>query len=99
MLPELINEPLWDERDLARYLKSSVPTERKRRMRGDGCPYVKIGASVRYIPAVARQFALEQMRHSTSEAPSEAQPVATEPATEPRKRRGRPSRAAAQGGH
>jgi hypothetical protein len=79
-------EPLWDEADLARYLKSSPFTERKRRMNGDGCPYIKIGSSVRYIPAVARQFALERIRHSTSEAlPTIAEQAGAEQAAKPAK--------------
>jgi predicted DNA-binding transcriptional regulator AlpA len=44
------NERLFDERDLARFTKRSVASVRRDRLLRKGCPYIKIGSSVRYLP-------------------------------------------------
>jgi hypothetical protein len=45
------NEHLFDEHDLARITKRSVASVRRDRLLKKGCPYIKIGASVRYLPS------------------------------------------------
>ena len=45
------NERLFDERDLARFTKRSVASVRRDRLLKKGCPYIKIGSSVRYMPS------------------------------------------------
>lgn len=40
-------EDLLDEHDLARITKRSVASVRKDRLQEKGCPYIKIGSSVR----------------------------------------------------
>jgi hypothetical protein len=44
-------DDLLDERDLARITKRSLASVRRDRLLGRGCPYLKIGASVRYQPS------------------------------------------------
>jgi predicted DNA-binding transcriptional regulator AlpA len=44
------NERLFDEHDLARFTKRSVASVRRDRLLKKGCPYIKIGSSVRYLP-------------------------------------------------
>jgi hypothetical protein len=46
-----ILEYLFDERDLARITKRSVASVRRDRLLKKGCPYIKIGSSVRYLPS------------------------------------------------
>ena len=41
-------EDLLNEYDLARITKRSVSSIRRDRLRKRGCPYIKIGSSVRY---------------------------------------------------
>ena len=43
-------ESLLNEHDVARLLKVSVPTIRRRRLLGQPPEWIKIGASVRYRP-------------------------------------------------
>ena len=45
------NEQLFDEHDLARITKRSVASVRRDRLLKKGCPYIKIGSSVRYLPS------------------------------------------------
>jgi hypothetical protein len=49
-------EPLLDEREVARLLKISVATIRRRRLFGKPPEYMKIGSSVRYRPASVLQL-------------------------------------------
>jgi hypothetical protein len=44
-------EDLLDEHDLARFTKRSVASVRRDRLLKKGCPYIKIGSSVRYLPS------------------------------------------------
>ena len=46
------NEHLFDEHDLARITKRSVASVRRGRLLKKGCPYIKIGSSVRYRPHI-----------------------------------------------
>jgi hypothetical protein len=43
-------EELLTEHDVAKLTKRSVASVRRDRLLGKGCPYIKIGASVRYRP-------------------------------------------------
>jgi hypothetical protein len=43
-------DSLFDEFDLARITKRSVASIRRDRLLRKGCPYIKIGSSVRYRP-------------------------------------------------
>lgn len=49
-------EPLIDEYELARILNRSVASLRRDRQLRQGCPYVKIGALIRYQPYDVRAF-------------------------------------------
>jgi hypothetical protein len=42
------SEHLWDEHEVASITSRSVASVRRDRLLRRGCPYVKIGASVRY---------------------------------------------------
>ena len=44
-------EDLLDEHDLARLTKRSIASVRRDRLLKKGCPYIKIGSSVRYLPS------------------------------------------------
>ena len=44
-------EDMLDEHDLARITKRSVASVRRDRLLKKGCPYIKIGSSVRYLPS------------------------------------------------
>jgi predicted DNA-binding transcriptional regulator AlpA len=50
----------------ARHLNLSVSWLAKRRLAGDGPPYVKLGGAVRYDEATLRQWMKSQQRTSTS---------------------------------
>jgi hypothetical protein len=49
-------EPLIDEYEVARIQNRSVASVRRDRMLRKGCPYIKIGALVRYRPTDLRLF-------------------------------------------
>jgi predicted DNA-binding transcriptional regulator AlpA len=49
-------ETLLDEHDVARLLKVSVATIRRRRLFRQGPEYIKIGSSVRYRPEAIREL-------------------------------------------
>ena len=55
-------EPLLNEHDYARIANRSVASVRRDRRLGTGCPYVKLGALVRYRPGDVRAF-LERNVH------------------------------------
>ena len=50
----------------ARHLNLSVSWLAKRRLAGDGPPYVKLGGAVRYAEASIQQWMKSQQRTSTS---------------------------------
>jgi hypothetical protein len=54
-------EPMMNEHEVARVEGRSVSSVRRDRLLRKGCPYVKIGALVRYKPSDLRAF-LEQNR-------------------------------------
>lgn len=61
-------EPLWDESEAARHIGKAVSTLQKDRLRGDGCPFVKIGRLVRYRPEDVRAYIAARVVQSTSQA-------------------------------
>jgi hypothetical protein len=67
MTPLDPNQPLWDDLQLAEFLKLSPGTLRKARMTGAGPPFLKFGNAVRYDPASVQQWCSERAQTSTSE--------------------------------
>jgi hypothetical protein len=59
--PEL--ETLLTEHEYARITKRSVASARRDRLLGQGCPYVKLGALVRYRPADVRSHIARNLRN------------------------------------
>lgn len=57
---------LLTPKQAARYLNLSVSWLAKRRLAGDGPPYVKLGGAVRYAEASLQQWMKGQQRTSTS---------------------------------
>jgi hypothetical protein len=55
-------EPLLDEFEYARITGRSVSSVRRDRLLGSGCPYVKLGALVRYRPADVRSYLERNLR-------------------------------------
>jgi excisionase family DNA binding protein len=58
---------LLTTKEAARFLKVSVSWLAKKRMRGDGPPYLKMGRSIRYTETALLQWMKSQQRLSTSE--------------------------------
>ena len=63
--PDLRLEVLLTEHEYARITKRSVASARRDRLLGQGCPYVKLGALVRYRPDDIRAYIERNLRHST----------------------------------
>jgi predicted DNA-binding transcriptional regulator AlpA len=61
-----ITEPLWGTKDLARFTGGAESTWEKKRLTGDGPPYLKIGRHVRYRPSDVEAWLAKQVRQSTS---------------------------------
>ena len=61
------DEALWDDLQLAEFLKLSPGTLRKARMVGSGPPFLKFGHSVRYVPSSVRDWCAQRAQRSTSE--------------------------------
>jgi len=62
--PEL--EPLLTEHEYARITKRSVASARRDRLLRQGCPFVKLGALVRYRPSDVRAYlerSLQRVAH------------------------------------
>jgi predicted DNA-binding transcriptional regulator AlpA len=57
---------LLTPKQAARYLNLSVSWLAKRRLAGDGPPYVKLGGAVRYVETSLQQWMKSQQRVSTS---------------------------------
>ena len=57
---------LLTPKQAARYLNLSVSWLAKRRLAGDGPPYVKLGGAVRYAESSLQQWMKGQQRISTS---------------------------------
>jgi hypothetical protein len=58
-------ETLLTEQEYARITKRSVASARRDRLLGQGCPYVKLGALVRYRPGDIRAYIERNLRRST----------------------------------
>jgi hypothetical protein len=59
-------ETLLTEHEYARITKRSVASVRRDRLLGQGCPYVKLGALVRYRPEDVRAHLERSLRRTTS---------------------------------
>ena len=71
--PPAANRPtatpiLLTPKQAARHLSLSVSWLAKRRLAGDGPPYVKLGGAVRYAEASLQQWMKGQQRTSTSKS-------------------------------
>jgi predicted DNA-binding transcriptional regulator AlpA len=69
--PSVTNRPtvtsvMLTPKQAARHLNLSVSWLAKRRLAGDGPPYVKLGGAVRYAEASLQQWMKGQQRTSTS---------------------------------
>jgi hypothetical protein len=58
-------ETLLTEHEYARITKRSVASVRRDRLLGQGCPYVKLGALVRYRPEDVRGHLERSLRRTT----------------------------------
>jgi hypothetical protein len=72
-LADLDLETLLTENEYARITKRSVASVRRDRLLGQGCPYVKLGALVRYRPQDVRAHLERSLHRTTSRSqPSES---------------------------
>jgi predicted DNA-binding transcriptional regulator AlpA len=62
----LQHDTLLTPKQAARHLNLSVSWLAKRRLAGDGPPYVKLGGAVRYVETSLQQWMKGQQRTSTS---------------------------------
>ena len=62
------DDQLLTEIEAAQLRCQSIRTLQAERLRGDGCPYVKIGRSVRYRRADLLNFIAARVRTSTTDA-------------------------------
>lgn len=60
-------KPLLEEEAAAPLIGWSVSTLQKKRVAGDGPPYVKLGRSVRYRPEDLEAYVIEHTISSTSQ--------------------------------
>jgi hypothetical protein len=67
-IPDADLEPLLTEREYARITKRSVASVRRDRLLRQGCPYVKLGALVRYRPEDVRAHLERSLRRPTTGA-------------------------------
>ena len=63
---------LLKENEAAALLRLEVSTLRRWRWAGTGPPFLKIGAAVRYDPAVLQSYLAERVRTSTSDPGNQA---------------------------
>jgi Helix-turn-helix domain len=63
-------DELLTESEAARLRRQSVRTLQAERLRGDGCPFVKLGRSVRYRSSDLLRFISENVKTSTTKAGS-----------------------------
>jgi hypothetical protein len=54
--PTLFDEPLWSEAEYAASIRRSRRTVQRDRLRGEGPPYILIGAKPFYRPSLAREY-------------------------------------------
>jgi Helix-turn-helix domain len=60
-------DKLLTENEAAELRRQSVRTLQAERLRGGGCPFVKLGRSVRYRLSDVQQFIHTRIRNSTTE--------------------------------
>ena len=60
----------WTSAECAAFLAISEEALRQHRRRGDGPPFVKLGRTVRYVPAHVAKWLEENKRHATKPARS-----------------------------
>ena len=65
-------EPLLNEYEYAAITGESVATARRNRMLGKGCPYIKLGALVRYRPSDVQSHIAQNLRVTEGGASPEA---------------------------
>jgi Helix-turn-helix domain len=63
------SDELLTENEAAQLRRQSVRTLQAERVRGGGCPHVKLGRSVRYRRSDVLKFIENNVRTSTSESP------------------------------
>jgi hypothetical protein len=61
-------ESLLNEHDYCAVTGESVATARRNRLLGKGCPFVKLGALVRYRPTDVRAYIARNLRGNLQEA-------------------------------
>jgi predicted DNA-binding transcriptional regulator AlpA len=66
-MPERIRDSLLTEKETANLLRLSTSWLAKKRMHGDGPPYVKLGRSIRYSEEALVRWMRSNQRLSTSE--------------------------------
>jgi hypothetical protein len=66
----LTDDPLLTESEAAQMRRQSTRTLQAERLRGGGCPYVKLGRNVRYRRSDVVAYIESHLRASTSEAAS-----------------------------
>ena len=71
-LPDLTLEILLTEHEYARITKRSVASVRRDRLLKQGCPYVKLGALVRYRPDDVRAHLERSLRLAPARGLSDA---------------------------
>jgi hypothetical protein len=62
-------DELLTESEAARLRRQSIRTLQAERLRGGGCPFVKLGRSVRYRRSDVLAFIKANVKTSTSETP------------------------------
>jgi hypothetical protein len=62
------NDPLLTEAEAADMRRQSIRTLQAERLRGGGCPFVKLGRSVRYRRSDVLRFIATNTRTSTTQA-------------------------------
>lgn len=65
---DAVSDALWDEEKVAAYSGCAASSLQKRRMRGDGPQFVKLGRLVRYRPEDVKAWVASHVVQSTSEA-------------------------------
>lgn len=68
---------LLTEEEYAAYVEKSPRSAQREREDGTGCPYLKIGFSVRYRLSDVREFVARCLRRSTSESADSARAAET----------------------
>lgn len=61
-------EPLLDEYQYSKITGKSVATARRDRLTGKGCPYIKLGALVKYRPSDVRAYIEQNLRLRRNDA-------------------------------